>query len=76
MWCRRNEEEKRKVSCRLQTLQLDIRKLLQARGSIENLQKLLKEKGIVIDDSAIKTMTASKKMHHVIVQQRKPTSTD
>ncbi|CAK9268881.1 unnamed protein product [Sphagnum jensenii] len=73
---RRNEEEKRKVSCRLQALQLDIRKLLQARGSIENLQKLLKEKGIVIDDSAIKTMTASRKMPHVNVQQRKPTSTD
>ncbi|KAH8971106.1 hypothetical protein BDL97_02G125000 [Sphagnum fallax] len=73
---RRNEEEKRKLSCRLQALQLDIRKLLQARGSIENLQKLLKEKGIVIDDSAIKTMTASKKIPHVIVQQRKPTSTD
>jgi hypothetical protein len=60
----------------LQALQLDIRKLLQARGSIENLQKLLKEKGIVIADSAIKTMTASRKMPHVNVQQRKPTSTD
>lgn len=39
-------EEKNRVTNRLQSVQDDIRKLLRARGSVEQLQSMLKEKGV------------------------------
>lgn len=73
-WDRNITQEKEKVSKRLHTLEEDIRKLLQARGSIENLQSLLQEKGVVIGDKTLKTITASRKVQQVMLQSKKKTS--
>ncbi|KAG0576691.1 hypothetical protein KC19_5G100200 [Ceratodon purpureus] len=55
-------EEKDRVSFRLQSVQEDIRKLLRARGSVEQLQSLLKEKGVSIGTgSRLKSITTSTK---------------
>ena len=62
-WTRRSvTEEKDRVSFRLQSVQEDIRKLLRARGSVEQLQSLLKEKGVSIGTgSRLKSITTSTK---------------
>lgn len=55
-------EEKDRVSTRLQSVQEDIRKLLRARGSVEQLQSLLKEKGVSIGGgSRLKSITTPTK---------------
>lgn len=55
-------EEKEKATKRLHVLEQDIRKLLQARGSVEQLQSLLKEKGVFLEDKALQSITTSRKM--------------
>ncbi|CAM6102354.1 unnamed protein product [Calypogeia fissa] len=48
------------VCNRLQNLQRDLKRILQARGTMENFQRLLREKGIHISDEVIKRITQSK----------------
>lgn len=55
-------EEKEKVTKRLHILEQDIRKLLQARGSVEQLQSLLKEKGVFLEEKALQSITTSRKI--------------
>lgn len=55
-------EEKEKATKRLHVLEQDIRKLLQARGSVEQLQSLLKEKGVFLEDKALQSITTSRKI--------------
>lgn len=55
-------EEKEKATKRLHVLEQDIRKLLQARGSVEQLQSLLKEKGVFLEEKALQSITTSRKI--------------
>lgn len=55
-------EEKEKATGRLHVLEQDIRKLLQARGSVEQLQSLLKEKGVFLEEKALQSITTSRKI--------------
>ena len=60
--CRCVNEEKDRVSFRLQSVQEDIKKLLRARGSVEQLQNLLKEKGVTVGGgSRLKCISTSTK---------------
>jgi hypothetical protein len=55
-------EEKEKATKRLHVLEQDIRKLLQARGSVEQLHCLLKEKGVFLEEKALQSITTSRKI--------------
>ncbi|CAM6101346.1 unnamed protein product [Calypogeia fissa] len=48
------------VCNQLQNLQRDLKRILQARGTMENFQRLLREKGIHISDEVVKRITQSK----------------
>ncbi|BFI21293.1 progesterone-induced-blocking factor 1 [Marchantia polymorpha subsp. ruderalis] len=56
-----NERRDDQHDCqRLHRLQLDLRRILESRGTLENFQNLLKEKGIHISDSVLKKITRAK----------------
>jgi hypothetical protein len=59
-WCRIAKKDDEHICNRLENLQRDLKRILQARGTMENFQNLLREKGINISNDVIKKITKYK----------------